>query len=302
MRVSNARQRLSSRTGDSPNARGLSRRSREPHGMMPRAAHGPQADRRGEMLSMRGLFPLFLLAMGCAAPPVSPPAARTALVGKGPWSQVPSVEMPTGDASIPIAFLRDVASALLVRPGAMVCDPVTQKPIVGLSTEYCSTIYVAGDRGSLSWRVTEPRQGTHNSCQPFFKIEDDDYPASQVWVVGYVHNHPCAATPSSLDIGAWPTDSFDPYVSMAEVRLIPGNPVPALYGNTGIEMASALVAERRDGTRIFLRYFPTGEIQQWSDGRADWISLDICTPREPDNRSRERTPECRKGPLRLLQE
>jgi hypothetical protein len=175
--------------------------------------------------------------------------------------------MPTGDTSIPLSFLRDVADALLKRPGATVCDPVTQRPIVGLSTEYCSTVYVAGDRDSLSWRVTEPLQGDHDSCSPFFAVEDDDYPASQVWVVGYVHNHLCGAPPSSRDLANWPTDTFTPYTAMAEVRRIPGNPAPAVYKNTAIEMASALVAERPDGSRIYLRYFPTGEIQQWSDAK-----------------------------------
>jgi hypothetical protein len=40
---------------------------------------------------------------------------------------------------------------------------------------------------------------------------------------------------------------------MAEVRLYPGNPRPAIYKNTAIEMASALVAERQDGARLFIR-------------------------------------------------
>lgn len=74
-----------------------------------------------------------------------------------------------------------MADALLKRPGAKVCDPVTQRPIVGLSTEYCSTVYVAGDRDSLSWRVTDPVMGDHNSCRPRFAVEDDDFPPTQVW-------------------------------------------------------------------------------------------------------------------------
>jgi hypothetical protein len=117
---------------------------------------------------------------------------------------------------------------------------------VGLSTEYCSTVYVAGDRDSLSWWVTEPIQGSHNSCRPRFAV--------------------------------------------------PGNPAPALYKDTGIEMASALVAERQDGTRIFLRYFPTGEIQQWSATKSGWDSLARCTPGQEG-----RPPQCDK-PLRLLGE
>jgi hypothetical protein len=131
-------------------------------------------------------------------------------------------------------------------------------------------------------------------------VEDDDHPASQVWVVRYIHNHPCAAAPSSYDLSAWPTDAFKPYVAMAEVRLIPGNPLPAVYNNTAIEMASALVAERQDGTRIFLRYFPTGEIQQWSDAQASWLTLGTCAPR--GTHSRSRTPQCSDEPLRLLRE
>jgi hypothetical protein len=215
--------------------------------------------------------------------------------------------MPTGDTSIPISFLRDVADALLKRPGATVCDPVTQRPIVGLSTEYCSTVYVAGDRDSLSWRVTEPIQGNHDTCTPFFAVEDDDYPASQVWVVGYVHNHLCGAPPSSRDLANWPTDAVTPYTAMAEVRLIPGNGqpgnlAPAVYKNTAIEMASALVAERSDGSRIYLRYFPTGEIQQWSDAKAGWITLGICAPQRSDSRNKARLPRCTPEPLQLLRE
>jgi hypothetical protein len=214
---------------------------------------------------------------------------------------VPAIEMPTGDTSIPIALLRDVSDALLKRPGAKVCDPVTQQPIPGLSMEYCATIYVAGDRDSLSWRVSEPVEGNHKSCTPFFAVKDDDYPSSQVWVVGYVHNHPCAASLSSDDLSAWPTDAFKPYVAMAEVRLIPGNPAPAVHKDTAIEMASALVAERQDGTRVFLRYFPTGEIQQWSDARTRWVTLGTCAPRGPNPLQRN-VPLCRDGSLQLLRE
>jgi hypothetical protein len=72
---------------------------------------------------------------------------------------------------------------------------------------------------------------------------------------------------------------------MVEVRLIPGNPAPAVYKSIGIEMASAVVAERQDGTRIYLRYFPTGEIQQWSDARAGWATLGFCAPRASRKRS-----------------
>jgi hypothetical protein len=249
-----------------------------------------------QSVTLRAAFLSLGLGVGCASVPPPNTTAQDADVPRGPWSEVPTVEMPTGDTSIPIALLRDVAEALLKRPGAKVCDPVTQRPIVGLSTEYCSTIYVAGNRDSLSWRVSEPVAGRHNSCKPFFVVKDDDYPSSQVWVVGYVHNHPCAAMPSSLDLGAWPSDAFNPYVTMAVVRPVPGNPVPAAYKNTLIEMASALVAERQDGTRVFLRYFPTGEIQQWSEAKARWATLGICAP------TREaRMPQCDR-PLQLLRE
>jgi hypothetical protein len=243
---------------------------------------------------MKRAWPLVLFVVGCAASFPPQRMAQEAAVAKGPWSEVPAVEMPTGDTSIPIELLRDVADALLKRPGAKVCDPVTRRPIVGMSTEYCSTIYVAGDRNSLSWRVSEPVKGTHDRCNPFFKVEDEDAPASRVWAVGYVHSHPCGTTPSSLDLRAWPTDAFEPTVAMAQVRLIPGNPAPAVYKNTGIEMASALVAERQDGTRIVLRYFPTGEVQQWSNASAGWVPLARCAPRRDG-----RAPQCDK-PLRLL--
>lgn len=131
-------------------------------------------------------------------------------------------------------------------------------------------------------------------------MRDDDYPSSQVWVVGYVHNHPCGAPPSSNDLGTWPTNAFNPFVAMAEVRLIPGNPNPAIHKNTAIEMSSALVAERQDGTRIFLRYFPTGEVQQWSTANDGWVTLGRCAPRGAE--SHGRTPRCTEEPLRLLQE
>jgi hypothetical protein len=86
---------------------------------------------------------------------------------------------------------------------------------------------------------------------------------------------------------------------MTPIRLIPGNPAPAMYKNTAVEMASALVAERPDGTRIFLRYFPTGEVQQWSQARNDWVTLGTCAPRIS---SRSRTPQCSNGSLQLLKE
>lgn len=235
---------------------------------------------------------LLLLVAGCATPPS--PQVTADGVAKGPWSEVPAIEMPTGDTSIPIDLLRSTADALLKLPGAKVCDPVMHRPIVGLSTEYCPTIYVAGGRDTLSWRVTEPIRGGHNSCNPFFAVQDGDYPPAQVWVVGYIHNHPCGTPPSSLDLRVWPTDAFTPFVAMATVRLIPGNPVPAAYKSTHIEMASALVAEHQDGTRVFLRYFTTGEVEQWSDAKASWVTLGICAPDRAN-----RVPQCDR-PLQLL--
>jgi hypothetical protein len=148
---------------------------------------------------MKRSFAFLLLMVGCATSTQSHTAAQDAHVGRGPWSQVPTVEMPTGDTTLPISLLRDVADALLELPGAKVCDSVTRRPIVGLSTEYCSTFYVAGTRDSLSWRVTEPLKGSHEACNPFFVVSDADYPVAQVWVVGYVHNHPCG-TPPSVEI------------------------------------------------------------------------------------------------------
>lgn len=211
------------------------------------------------------------------------------------------MEMPSGDTSIPIELLRDVADALLKRPGARVCDPATRRPIAGMSTEYCATVYVAADRDSLSWRVSEPVSGGQKSCRPFFAVKDDDYPPSQVWVVGYVHNHPCAASLSSDDLSVWPSDAFRPFVAMAEFRLVPGNPDPAIYKDTAIEMASALIAERQDGTRVILRYFPTGEVQQWSNVKARWVTLGTCAPRRP-NPFGNAPPRCSEGSLELLRE
>jgi hypothetical protein len=252
-----------------------------------------------EKAFMKSLLPLLLLGAACATPPPAHMTPQDAPVARGPWSDVSTVEMPTGDASIPISLLRDVADALLKLPGAKVCDWAAQQPIVGLSTEYCSTVYVAGGGDSLSWRVSEPVAGTHKTCRPFFAVKDDDYPPSQVWVVGYVHNHLCAAPPSSDDLSAWPTDVFDPFVAMAEVRLWPGNPAPARYKNTPIELTSALVAERQDGTRIFLRWFPTGEIQQWSNAKSRWVALGRCSPGNLTGHGMT-VPRCHQGSLHLL--
>ena len=246
--------------------------------------------------------PLVLFLGGCAASTPIFITAPDAELARGPWSEVPAVEMPTGDASIPISLLRDVAEALLKLPGAKACDPGTRRPIVGLSTEYCSTVYVVGSRDSLSWRVTEPVRGSHAACKPFFTVKDDDFPSAQVWVVGYVHNHPCAAAPSSQDLSVWPTDVLKPFAAMAEVRLVPGNPDPAVFRDSAIEMASALVAERQDGTRLFLRYFPTGEVQQWSEARTRWVTLGTCTPRSPRPPFRNVAPQCSGGGLELLRD
>jgi hypothetical protein len=54
--------------------------------------------------------------------------------------------------------------------------------------------------------VSEPTGGNHKSCNPFFAVKDDDY--------------------------AWPTDAFKPFVAMAEVRLISGNPDPPFYSSS----------------------------------------------------------------------
>ncbi|WP_186002158.1 hypothetical protein [Corallococcus sp. Z5C101001] len=249
---------------------------------------------------MRFALPFWMLVpllAGCASGPTAPLEPERA---RGPWSEVPSVEMPTGETSIPISLLRDVADALLQLPGAKACDPGTRRPIPGLSTEYCSTVYVAGTHQSLSWRVTEPVRERHNRCTPFYAVQDADHPPTQVWVVGYIHNHPCGAGPSAQDLVAWPTDAFRPAVAMAEVRLIPGNPAPARFQSTFLEMASAVVAERQDGTRIFLRYFPTGEIEQWSEARRGWVLLGRCAPAPAGGLSV--APRCDAGSLRLLHE
>ncbi|WP_224371607.1 hypothetical protein [Hyalangium versicolor] len=81
---------------------------------------------------MKSLLPLLLLGASCATQPPVNMTAQDAPVPRGPWSEVPAVEMPTGDTSIPISLLRDVADALLKLPGANVCDWATQRPIVGM--------------------------------------------------------------------------------------------------------------------------------------------------------------------------
>ncbi|WP_233602468.1 hypothetical protein [Corallococcus sp. CA047B] len=118
-------------------------------------------------------------------------------------------------------------------------------------------------------------------------------------MVGFIHNHPCGSPPSSLDLLAWPTDAVDPMTAMAVVRLVPGNPAPALFKGLAVEMASALVAELADGTRVYLRYFPTGEVEQWSGSRRRWILLGTCAPTLSQFGA---APRCTNGPLRLLRE
>ncbi|WP_244222251.1 hypothetical protein [Corallococcus exercitus] len=245
------------------------------------------------------LLSLLVLLVGCSASMPVPTSVAAARTVRGPWAEVPAVEMPAGDNSIPIDLMRDVADALLKRPGARTCDPATLRPIQGLSTEYCATVYVTGGRNALSWRVSEPVRGSQDRCSAPLHVLDDDYPASQVWVVGFIHNHPCGSPPSSVDLMAWPTDAFDPLTAMAVVRLVPGNPAPALFKDLAIEMASALVAERMDGSRVYLRYFPTGEVEQWSERRRRWILLGTCAPTQSHLGS---APQCTNGPLRLLRE
>ncbi|MCY1036616.1 hypothetical protein OV207_34585 [Corallococcus sp. BB11-1] len=238
---------------------------------------------------------LVSLLVGCAT--AAPVAAAKSV--RGPWARIPAVEMPAEDRSIPIDLLRDVADVLLQRPGARMCDPVTRRPIKGLSTEYCATVYVAGGQDALSWRVSEPVLGSHDRCSVPLHVEDDDHPARSVWVVGFIHNHPCGSPPSSVDLLAWPTDAVDPMTAMAVVRLVPGNPAPALFKGLAIEMASAVVAERQDGTRVYLRYFPTGEVEQWSGTRRRWGPLGTCAPTLSQFGV---APRCTNGPLRLLRE
>ncbi|WP_375743049.1 hypothetical protein NR800_31555 [Corallococcus interemptor] len=245
------------------------------------------------------LLSWLVLLVGCAASAPAPTPFADAKTGRGPWTEVPAVEMPAGDNSIPIGLIRDVADAFLTRPGARACDPATLRPIQGLSTEYCATVYVAGGREALSWRVSEPVRGSHSRCSAPQQVRDADYPASQVWVVGFIHNHPCGSPPSSVDLMAWPTDAIDPLTAMAVVRLVPGNPAPALFKSLAIEMASALVAERMDGSRVYLRYFPTGEVEQWSERRRRWILLGTCTPTQSHLGA---VPRCTNGSLRLLRE
>ncbi|MFB1483999.1 hypothetical protein [Corallococcus sp. RDP092CA] len=245
------------------------------------------------------LLSLLGFLMGCAASVPAPTPYASAKMARGPWAEVPSVEMPAGDNSIPIDLMRDVADAFLKRPGARVCDPATLRPIPGLSTEYCAAVYVAGGRDALSWRVSEPVRGSHARCSVPSHVQDADHLASQVWVVGFIHNHPCGSPPSSVDLLAWPTDVVDPLTAMAVVRLVPGNPAPALFKNLAIEMASALVAERMDGSRVYLRYFPTGEVEQWSERRRRWILLGTCAPIQSQLGA---APQCTNGPLRLLRE
>ncbi|HVG61872.1 MAG TPA: hypothetical protein VNA24_25140 [Hyalangium sp.] len=74
-----------------------------------------------------------------------------------------------------------------------------------------------------------------------------------------------------------------------------------VYKSTAIDMASAMVAERQDGTRIFLRYFPTGEIQQWSKAKEHWVMLGTCAP-AASSLFHQTAPQCREGSIQLLRE
>lgn len=64
-------------------------------------------------------------------------------------------------------------------------------------------------------------------------------------------------------------------------------------------MASALVAVQKDGSRVFLRYFPTGEIEQWSQRERRWRLLGTCVPTRTRYSS---APLCRDGAIQLLAE
>jgi hypothetical protein len=96
--------------------------------------------------------------MACATSSTPSLTAQDATSPRGPWAEVPALEMPTGDASIPIDLLRDVADALLKLPGAKVCDPVSRKPIVGLSTECWRSLRSAEIGSSVARRPPGPGQ------------------------------------------------------------------------------------------------------------------------------------------------
>ena len=250
---------------------------------------------------MKPLLPLLLLGAACASPAPANMTAQDAPVPRGPWSEVPAVEMPTGDTSIPISLLRDVADALLKLPGAKVCDWADATAHRGHVHGVLLDGLCGGDGDSLSWRVPSPSRETTRHVTPFFAVKDDDYPPSQVWVVGYVHNHLCAAPPSSRDLGHG-LRTVQPLVAMAEVRLWPGNPAPARYKNTAIEMASALVAERQDGTRSLPALVshgrgPTVEQCQGPLGHSRYYVL----PAVPTLAGMT-APQCRDDSLQLLRE
>ncbi|MFP2924430.1 hypothetical protein ACLESO_04280 [Pyxidicoccus sp. 3LG] len=251
--------------------------------------------------------PLVLaLAVGCA----SAPAARapeqnkyvihgsSALLTRGPWPKVSAVEVPTGDMSIPADLIRDVAKALLELPGARACHPETKAPIPGVAKRYYATVYLAGEGDDLSWRVSRPVRGDHTVCTPGYQVQDDDYPgSSQVWVAAHVHTHPCGLGPRWVPNTAWLLGAAAPFKrGMVEVTLVMAAPP---YPHAEVHLASGMVVERENGTRVMLRYFAMGgELQQWSRFENRWVTLGTCFP-SPDPFLMT-VPHC--NPLALLRE
>ncbi|MCP3145019.1 hypothetical protein [Pyxidicoccus xibeiensis] len=269
--------------------------------------------RMGVNLTSRGwrhgakAVPLVLaLAVGCA----SAPAARapeqnkyvihgsSALLIRGPWPKVSAVEAPTGDMSIPADLILDVAKALLELPGARACHPETKAPIPGVAKRYYATVYLAGEGDDLSWRVSRPVRGDHAMCTPSYQVQDADYPgSSQVWVAAHVHTHPCGLGPRWAPNTLWLLGAAAPFKrGMAEVTLVRATlPDP----HAEVHLASGMVVEREDRTRVMLRFFDRGgELQQWSRVENRWVTLGTC-PSSPDPLFMA-VPQC--SPLALLRE
>jgi hypothetical protein len=184
--------------------------------------------------------------------------------------------------------LKTLSDAFLQLEGATSCDttdPANRKPIRDVSAEYCSALYVVDTAresapSTYELRLTTPRRNLihpERGCIPPQSVNDAEYPARQLILIGLIHNHPCWRGPSTPDMGLWPLD-FDATQGMARLDLYPGNAVtaqPPVLGDTPL-VAQSYIFARKGQQPIYLLLRTTGDVHEWDGSEWKWRSR--CEP------------------------
>lgn len=232
-----------------------------------------------------------LISSACASPPkdyilYSGSGSDEA---SGPWSRFPGVVLSREELTqhavpglLRIEVLKVIADEILRLQGATSCDatePVNRKPILNLSAEYCSALYVVNKSESeqtpiYELRLTIPRRNLVNperGCFPPQSIKDADFPARRTTMLGFLHNHPCWRGPSTPDMGTWPLD-FDFTKGMARLDLYPGNVItgePPVVDGTPVVVQSFIFAQKGNQP-IYLLLRSTGDVHEWNGREWQW--------------------------------